>query len=163
MLGLTCKTGESPRMEPSPEIAFPCTCTPPAFSLSLNPITGSNATSGGSGCPQQQPMTCTGITCTFGASWLGRRSGWAAWQRRGRGAPSTSATPGAATQRRRAGSGWVKNGLARGQRSGLRVRRMPTCTSSPHMPLCTNAAASHYFLRSVTTGCDSTVLVVTST
>ena len=60
MVTLSCKTGESPRMDPLPETTFPCTCTPPALSLSLNPITGSNATSGGSGTPQQQPITCTG-------------------------------------------------------------------------------------------------------
>ena len=72
---LSCKTGESPRMDPWPETSFPCTCTPPALCLSLNPITGSNAASGGSGTPQQQPMTCADNGMHVGTSYL-RRSGW---------------------------------------------------------------------------------------
>ena len=73
---LSCKTGESPRMDPWPETSFPCTCTPPALSLSLNPITGSNATSGGSGTPQQQPMTCTDEGMQVWSKLTWERSGW---------------------------------------------------------------------------------------
>ena len=73
---LSCKTGESPRMDPWPETSFPCTCTPPALSLSLNPITGSNATSGGSGTPQQQPMTCTDESMQVWSKLTWERSGW---------------------------------------------------------------------------------------
>jgi len=42
-------------------------------------------------------------------------------------------------------NGLTKKGLARRSATvRLCVRRMPTCTSSRHMPLCTNAAASHF-------------------
>ena len=100
---LSCKTGESPRMDPWPETSFPCTCTPPALSLSLNPITGSNATSGGSGTPQQQPMTCTDEGMQVWSKLTWERSGWTL------GAPSHSSVvcTGFTRARTRAGSSRV--------------------------------------------------------
>ena len=72
-----------------------------------------------------------------------------------------------ATQRRRAGSG-VKNGLTR-TRTRPQVRNgQAVCAEDAYMYLYSTHAAVYQrrgfsFLRSATTGCDSTVLVVTST
>lgn len=66
----TCSTGESPKMEPVPEMVVPVTEIPPALSFSLSPITGSKA--GGSSAsllPKQQPICARALPAGREGAW----------------------------------------------------------------------------------------------